>query len=122
MLYQAVSSTPPQGGLTCCCCPQVDQSRFRLALDEQQKVSQFVDILKYACSATALQSLEITSEAIIMDRHFFHFCSVHGLVAEFRAWDLELVTNVARLFLPPPHPSCSSSIGNAPANFHLTLV
>src|SRR5216684_9133208 len=122
MLYQAVSSTLPQGGLTCCCCPQADQSRFHLALGEQQKVSQFVDILKYACSTTALQSLEITSETIIMDCHFFHFHSAHGLVAEFQAWDLELVANVAHLFWPPLHPSYSSSIGNSPASFHLTLV
>src|SRR5258707_14752464 len=78
MLYQAVSSTPPQGGLTCCCCPRADQSSFQLALGEQQKVSRFVDILKYACSATALQSLEINSETIITDHYFFHFAQYMG--------------------------------------------
>ncbi len=35
-----------------------------------------------------------------MDRRFFHVRSVHGLVAEFRVWNLELVTSVARLFRP----------------------
>ncbi len=65
MLYRAVSSIPLWGGLTCCCCPWVDQSRFQLALGEQQKVSYFVNILKYGCSATALQSMEIASETIL---------------------------------------------------------
>ncbi len=116
MLYQAASSTLPQGGLTCYCCSQADQSRFHLALGEQQKVSQFVNILKYACSATALQSLEITSETIIMDHHFFHFCSVHGLVAKFQAWDLELVTNVACLFCScRTHPVLCQLVMHQPA-------
>ena len=43
----------------------MDQSRFQLALGEQQKVSYFVNILKYGCSATALQSMEIASETIL---------------------------------------------------------
>ena len=85
-------------------------------LGEQQKVSQFVDILKYACSATALQSLEITSETIIMDCHFFHFRLVYGLVAKCRAWDLELVTNVAHLFCPHcTHPVLRQLVMHQPA-------
>jgi len=36
-----------------------------LALGEQPKISRFIDNLKSACSATALQSMEIASETIL---------------------------------------------------------
>jgi hypothetical protein len=35
-----------------------------------------------------------------MDWHFFHVCSIHGLVAQFLAWHIELVTSPASILRP----------------------
>ncbi len=50
--------------------------------------------------ADPLASILPSRDSRHMDRRFFHVRSVHGLVAEFRVWNLELVTSVARLFRP----------------------